>query len=172
MISICLIWFGYELQSRCKVTNNLSNLSPPCSSVQSALVQRGPSCSEVMAAPSAGLIAGSRSALKIQVHERQRKNPIIDRNMIRNVEWEFSDEITPDFMLGPTTCALFLSLRFHLLKPSYIKQRIQELRGDFRSRRSLSHIAESINSSTLTQFIPWPCLLNEQVEGAALLGGH
>jgi DNA excision repair protein ERCC-1 len=75
---------------------------------------------------------GGVSAAKIHVNERQRTNPLISNKLIRNVEWEFAPGITPDFVLGATTCALFLSLRYHLLKPTYIIQRIEELRGDFR----------------------------------------
>ena len=73
-----------------------------------------------------------RSAMKIQVHPRQTGNRLIQEKLIRNVEWEFNKDIVPDFVLGPTTCALFLQLKYHLLHPTYIKQRVEELRGDYR----------------------------------------
>ncbi|XP_077174756.1 DNA excision repair protein ERCC-1 isoform X2 [Paroedura picta] len=60
----------------------------------------------------------------ILVSPRQRGNPIL--KFIRNVPWEFS-EIIPDYVLGQSTCALFLSLRYHNLKPSYIHNRLQSL---------------------------------------------
>ncbi|KAF5276122.1 hypothetical protein FQA39_LY18608 [Lamprigera yunnana] len=44
----------------------------------------------------------------ILVNPKQRGNPIL--KSIRNVPWEF-DEIVPDYQMGRTTCALFLSLR-------------------------------------------------------------
>uniref|UniRef100_A0A4W3GJB6 ERCC1-like central domain-containing protein n=1 Tax=Callorhinchus milii TaxID=7868 RepID=A0A4W3GJB6_CALMI len=54
----------------------------------------------------------------------RRGNPVL--RFIRNVAWEFGD-IVPDYELGPTTCALFLSLRYHNLKPDYIHQRLQTI---------------------------------------------
>lgn len=35
----------------------------------------------------------------------QRGNPVL--KFVRNVPWEFS-EVTPDYVLGQSTCALFL----------------------------------------------------------------
>ena len=42
------------------------------------------------------------------VSRRQEGNPLLRH--IRNVRWQFGD-ILPDYQMGPTTCALFLSLR-------------------------------------------------------------
>ncbi|XP_054855306.1 DNA excision repair protein ERCC-1 [Eublepharis macularius] len=60
----------------------------------------------------------------IIVSPRQRGNPIL--KFVRNVPWEFG-EIVPDYVLGQSTCALFLSLRYHNLKPSYIHERLRTL---------------------------------------------
>jgi len=49
---------------------------------------------------------------------------------IRNMPWEYG-EIVPDFILGQTTCALFLSLKYHRLHPEYIFTRIQSLVHQF-----------------------------------------
>lgn len=46
---------------------------------------------------------------------------------IVNVPWEYSDGIIPDYVMGRTTCALFLSLRYHMLKPDYIYNRVKSL---------------------------------------------
>jgi DNA excision repair protein ERCC-1 len=48
------------------------------------------------------------SSNTILVSRRQQGNPLL--NHIRNVRWQFAD-IAPDYILGQTTCALFLSLR-------------------------------------------------------------
>ena len=72
------------------------------------------------------------NAVKILVNERQRKNPIIANKLLRNVEYEFASGIVPDFVLTSTACALFLSMRYHQLKPTYISQRVDELRSSFR----------------------------------------
>nr|XP_014430690.1 DNA excision repair protein ERCC-1 isoform X3 [Pelodiscus sinensis] len=53
-----------------------------------------------------------------------RGNPIL--KFVRNIPWEFG-EIVPDYVLGQTTCALFLSLRYHNLNPKYIHERLQRL---------------------------------------------
>ncbi|CAG8573172.1 1586_t:CDS:2 [Funneliformis mosseae] len=60
----------------------------------------------------------------IIVNGCQRGNPILQ--FIRNVPWEFGD-IVPDYVVGQTTCALFLSLRYHRLHPEYIYNRIDKL---------------------------------------------
>jgi len=60
----------------------------------------------------------------ILVAPRQKGNPIL--NNIRSLPWEYSD-IPSDFVLGATTCCLFLSLKYHRLHPEYIYNRIRPL---------------------------------------------
>ncbi|XP_043940272.1 DNA excision repair protein ERCC-1 [Protopterus annectens] len=60
----------------------------------------------------------------IIVSPRQRGNPVL--KFIRNVPWEFG-EIIPDYLMGQSTCALFLSLRYHNLNPNYIHDRLKQL---------------------------------------------
>ncbi|KAL4657026.1 DNA excision repair protein ERCC-1 [Arapaima gigas] len=71
---------------------------------------------------SAPKIPGSGNS--IIVSPRQRGNPIL--KFVRSVPWEFGD-ILPDYVLGQTTCALFLSLRYHNLNPNYIHDRLRQL---------------------------------------------
>ncbi|XP_057707732.1 DNA excision repair protein ERCC-1 [Corythoichthys intestinalis] len=73
--------------------------------------------------------AGSGSS--IVVSPRQRGNPIL--KFVRSVPWEFG-EVVPDYVLGKTTCALFLSLRYHNLNPNYIHDRLQQLGHSFTLR--------------------------------------
>ncbi|XP_021370970.1 DNA excision repair protein ERCC-1-like isoform X1 [Mizuhopecten yessoensis] len=58
------------------------------------------------------------------VNPRQRGNPIL--KSVRNVAWEFGD-IVPDYVMGLSTCALYLSLRYHQLNPNYIHDRLKQL---------------------------------------------
>lgn len=44
--------------------------------------------------------------------------------------WEYGD-IAADYVLGVTTCALFLSLKYHRLHPEYIYTRIKNLQGRY-----------------------------------------
>uniref|UniRef100_A0A674JYQ1 ERCC excision repair 1, endonuclease non-catalytic subunit n=1 Tax=Terrapene triunguis TaxID=2587831 RepID=A0A674JYQ1_9SAUR len=73
--------------------------------------------------PSPTLKPGPKSNCII-VSARQRGNPIL--KFVRNIPWEFG-EIVPDYVLGQSTCALFLSLRYHNLNPNYIHERLQLL---------------------------------------------
>jgi len=60
----------------------------------------------------------------IVVNPRQKGNPLLKH--VRNVPWEIGD-IIPDYVLGTTTCALFLSLRYHHFNPEYIHERLRQL---------------------------------------------
>ncbi|XP_014749262.1 PREDICTED: DNA excision repair protein ERCC-1 [Sturnus vulgaris] len=70
---------------------------------------------------------GTKSS-SIIVSPRQRGNPVL--KFIRNVPWEFGD-IVPDYVLGQSSCALFLSLRYHHLNPDYIHERLRVLGRSF-----------------------------------------
>ncbi|KAM4731931.1 DNA excision repair protein ERCC-1 [Anableps anableps] len=71
------------------------------------------------------------SGSSIIVSPRQRGNPIL--KFVRSVPWEFGD-VVPDYVLGQTTCALFLSLRYHNLNPNYIHDRLKQLGNAFTLR--------------------------------------
>lgn len=58
------------------------------------------------------------------VNPKQKGNPLL--RSIKNVPWEY-DEIVPDYQMGKSVCALFLSLRYHNLNPDYIHERLRLL---------------------------------------------
>ncbi|XP_021282630.1 DNA excision repair protein ERCC-1 [Herrania umbratica] len=87
------------------------------------------------AASSSSNSAQSRNA--ILVSHRQKGNPLLKH--IRNVRWAFAD-IVCDYMLGQNSCALYLSLRYHLLHPDYLYYRIRELQKNFKLRVVLCHV--------------------------------
>ncbi|XP_075910585.1 DNA excision repair protein ERCC-1 isoform X3 [Petromyzon marinus] len=58
------------------------------------------------------------------VNPRQRGNPVL--KFVRNVPWEIAD-VVPDYVMGQTSCALFLSLRYHNLNPNYVHERLKQL---------------------------------------------
>ncbi|XP_047307652.1 DNA excision repair protein ERCC-1 [Impatiens glandulifera] len=74
----------------------------------------------------------------ILVNNRQKGNPLL--KYIRNVRWAFADDVVCDYMLGQNACALYLSLRYHLLHPDYLYFRIRELQKNFRLRVVLCHV--------------------------------
>ncbi|KAL9632716.1 MAG: hypothetical protein Q9164_005144 [Protoblastenia rupestris] len=80
----------------------------------------------------------SRSApSSILVSTRQKGNPSL--NYIRSLPWEYSD-IPADYVIGATTCALFLSLKYHRLHPEYIYSRIRALGHKYNLRILLTMV--------------------------------
>ncbi|KAJ4367490.1 ssDNA endonuclease and repair protein rad10 [Neocucurbitaria cava] len=73
----------------------------------------------------------------ILVSPRQKGNPIL--NSVKSVAWEYSD-IPADYVVGATTCALFLSLKYHRLHPEYIYNRIRDLKGQYNLRILLTMV--------------------------------
>jgi DNA excision repair protein ERCC-1 len=71
------------------------------------------------------------------VSPRQKGNPIL--NHVQSVPWEYAD-IPADYVLGSTTCALFLSLKYHRLHPEYIYSRIRLLAGKYKLRVLLTMV--------------------------------
>jgi DNA repair protein Rad10 len=66
----------------------------------------------------------------VLVSRSQNGNAVLRH--IKNVRWVFVDQMVPDFVLGPSTCAIFVSLRYHLLHPTYLGLRVHELQRSFR----------------------------------------
>lgn len=99
-----------------------SSASPGAPKIQQPKPQALPN----RAAPSSILVAA-----------RQKGNPIL--NSIRSLPWEYSD-IPSDFVLGNTTCAFFLSLKYHRLHPEYIYARIRALGGKYNLRILLTMV--------------------------------
>lgn len=73
----------------------------------------------------------------ILVSTRQKGNPIL--NYVKSLPWEYSD-IPCDYVLGATTCALFLSLKYHRLHPEYIYSRIKQLGKSYNLRIMLTMV--------------------------------
>ena len=84
----------------------------------------------------------------LYVSTRQKGNAILP--LIRNVPIAYSPMV-PDYILGPTSCALFLSIKYHKLYPRYIHRRIAELRKDFKLRVLMVMVDVDDNANTLLQ---------------------
>ncbi|PIK39482.1 putative DNA excision repair protein ERCC-1 [Apostichopus japonicus] len=86
----------------------------------------------VASAKASSTVTNSKNTTNcILVNPRQRGNPIL--KSVRNIPWEFGD-IVPDYVMGRTICALFLSLRYHHLNPNYIHSRLKELGNNYELR--------------------------------------
>ena len=100
----------------------------------------------------------------ILVSTRQKGNPSL--NYIKNVPWEYGD-IPCDYVLGATTCALFLSLKYHRLHPEYIYSRIRALGKNYNLRvllclvdiqnheESLKELSKTSLINNLTLILCW-----------------
>ncbi|GFO16022.1 DNA excision repair protein ercc-1 [Plakobranchus ocellatus] len=71
------------------------------------------------------------SSNSLIVNTRQRGNPIL--KSVRNIPWEYGN-IVPDYVMGQSNCALFLSLRYHQLHPNYIHERLKQLGKSYELR--------------------------------------
>ena len=68
---------------------------------------------------------GNSGSGALLVNSKQRGNPILKH--VRNVPWNFSETLVPDYCMSRNSCAFYLSMKYHLLNPTYIHQRIKEL---------------------------------------------
>lgn len=101
----------------------------------------------------------------IKVHPNQRGNPIL--KSITNIPWEFDSTIVPDYIVGRTACVLFLSIRYHNLKPDYINERIKLLGKSYElrvllvqvdikeSQNALKHLTRLCLLADLTLMVAW-----------------
>ena len=84
----------------------------------------GPSPQKKVTQPTPQALPSRTGPSAILVSPRQKGNPLLAH--IHALPWEYSD--TPaDYVVGATTCALFLSLKYHRLHPEYIYARIRAL---------------------------------------------
>jgi DNA excision repair protein ERCC-1 len=78
---------------------------------------------------------------QILVNERQRGNPILEH--VTNMPWTYAtpaDGLIADYLLGSSCCALYLSLRYHLLNPKYVTARMAAIQYAYRTRIVLVHV--------------------------------
>ena len=84
----------------------------------------GPSPQKKVTQPTPQALPQRTGPSAILVSPRQKGNPLLAH--IHALPWEYSD--TPaDYVVGATTCALFLSLKYHRLHPEYVYARIRAL---------------------------------------------
>lgn len=98
--------------------------------------------------PTPQAIASRSTGSSILVSPRQKGNPILTN--LRSFAWEYSD-IPADYVLGQTTCALFLSLKYHRLHPEYIYNRIKNLQGKYNLRILLTMVDIGNHEATLKE---------------------
>lgn len=98
------------------------------------------------------------SGSHLLVHQRQRGNTVLTQ--IRNVPIQEENQMVPDYIMGTTRCALFLSCRYHALYPQYIHRRIAELGNDFTLRVLLVLVDDPDPCNTLLYINKLACQHN------------
>lgn len=105
----------------------------------------------------------------IIVSRRQQGNPILGH--IRNVRWQYGD-VLPDYQMGTTTCALFLSLRCRpYARPRSMQAAaLGKTAADFRTVPC--HIPDAycrgIVSSTSATWSPWKLSTAQRLSGMSI----
>lgn len=98
--------------------------STPSAPRPTASPATNPNSARGVVQPQPQALPGRQGPSAILVSTRQKGNPIL--NHIKSLPWEYSD-IPCDYVLGATTCALFLSLKYHRLHPEYVYSRLRQL---------------------------------------------
>ncbi|RKF63458.1 Mating-type switching protein swi10 [Erysiphe neolycopersici] len=106
--------------------------------------------------PTPQILKSRSSTSSILVSPRQKGNPVLSN--LRSFVWEYSD-IPADYILGLTTCALFLSLKYHLLHPEYVYNRIKGLYGKYNLRILLTLVDIKNHEEPLKELTK-TCLVN------------
>lgn len=100
----------------------------------------------------------------VLVNPKQRGNPLL--KSIQNIPWEY-DDIVPDYVVGVTSCILYISLRYHNLNPDYIHGRLKQLGKMYELRvllvqvdiqephNALKHLTRICLLADLTLMLAW-----------------
>ena len=105
--------------------------APARSATASNAPPAGPSPQKKVTQPTPQALPQRTGPSAILVSPRQKGNPLLAH--IHALPWEYSD--TPaDYVLGATTGALFLSLKYHRLHPEYVYARIRALGKKYQLR--------------------------------------
>lgn len=84
----------------------------------------------------------------VLVNKCQTGNPLLAH--VRSVPWEWAD-VLPDYVMGDTACALYLSIRYHMLHPKYLHARIGLVKHLYRVRVLLCHVDVDDNERPLEE---------------------
>uniref|UniRef100_T1H151 ERCC1-like central domain-containing protein n=1 Tax=Megaselia scalaris TaxID=36166 RepID=T1H151_MEGSC len=109
--------------------NTLEFPKPPITIKPSEKKLVGPSGVAPVIAAASSKAPNPRSVL---VNPKQRLNPALRH--VHKVPMEFCDTIKADFVVGRTSCILYLSLKYHALNPEYIFNRLQLLGQQYELR--------------------------------------
>lgn len=124
--------FNIEQSSKSSESGSQMTLEYPKQPITIKLPEKrliGPTGTVPVIGTSVSKIPNARCVL---VNPKQRLNPALRH--VHNVPMEFCDKIVPDFVVGRTSCILYLSLKYHALNPDYIFNRLRVLGKQYELR--------------------------------------
>jgi len=75
--------------------------------------------------PQAQVVGQAMQSSLVQVSPRQKSNPVL--SLLAHVKWEFCEGLNAaDYVCG-SALVVFVSLKFHLLKSTYVERRLKEM---------------------------------------------
>lgn len=69
------------------------------------------------------------SYTSIQVAQSQKGNPLLESPLMKITPWSYNGQVLLDYYINATIQVLFLSLKYHKLRPEYVWRRIERLKG-------------------------------------------
>ncbi|KAG5359383.1 Mating-type switching protein [Yarrowia sp. C11] len=103
-----------------------NNETPLETSIQQARENIKRAEAAAVAEPTAPVVSRQRRIPAILVNKNQRGNKVLD--FIKDVPWEYgAGDMVADYVTGSTSCVLFLSIKYHSIKPEYIYRKIAKL---------------------------------------------
>lgn len=89
---------------------------------------------------------------------------------LRNVPIQITPGLVADFVLGPKACAVFISLRYHLLYPHYLIQRIKVMSPSAFYRRRIYGMCAGFQVS-ISERVAW-CKCGARSRASIPYSGH
>ncbi|KDO31364.1 hypothetical protein SPRG_03981 [Saprolegnia parasitica CBS 223.65] len=100
------------------------------------------------AAPSPAAASPYAESLVVHIHPSQSGNPLV--KLLHNVIPEVNPDITSDYMMGEACVACFLSVRYHMLHPTYLKSKLGRVKPA-RVQVVVCHVDVPDNESALKE---------------------
>lgn len=129
-----------DLSSALKEVSGTSE-APAAHGISSNPAEGVPSTSKAVASTSVAAVASTSTAAVIPPHPNKGNYILVSRKQrgnlllkfMRKMPWEYTD-IVPDYVVGATSCVLFLSMQYHILNPDYIHGRLKKLGSTYNLR--------------------------------------
>lgn len=77
----------------------------------------------------------------VQVANSQKGNPLLESPLMKLTPWTYLGQILLDYYINATLQILFLSLKYHKLRPEYVWRRIEKLKGGT-STEQAQHVSD------------------------------